>query len=127
MTKTAALHEFFSGFDIPAYEENGVYSLETPPAFPYLTYEVRTDAFSDGADTAISASLWYRSTSLTAINEKTEEISAAVGRAGKIIPIDFGYLLIMRGSPFAQSMPDPSDDMVKRKALSFKVRFYTSN
>ena len=127
MTKAAALHEFFSGFNIPAYEENSVYDLEAPPAFPYLTYELRTDSFSESADTTISASLWYRTTTLTAINEKAEEISAAIGRGGKVIPIDFGYMLIMRGSPFAQSMADPSDSMIKRKVLTLSVRFYTNN
>lgn len=127
MTKAAALHSFFSGFGLTAYEENSVYALESPPALPYLTYEVRTDAFTDGADTPISASLWYRTTTWTAVNEKVEEISAAVGRSGKVIPIDFGYLLVRRVSPFSQSMADPADSMIKRKVLNFAVRYYTND
>ena len=127
MTKAAALQAFFSGFNLPAYEENSVYSLESPPELPYLTYEVRTDSFTDGADTAITASLWYRTTSWTAVNEKAEEISAAIGRAGKVIPVDFGYMLIRRLSPFAQSMADPADSMIKRKVLNIAVRYYTNN
>lgn len=127
MTKTAALHSFFAGFGLTAYEENSVYALEGAPAFPYLTYEVRTDSFGDGADVNISASLWYRSTAWTGVNEKTEEISASIGRAGTKIKIDGGYMLIMRGSPFAQSLADPSDSMIKRKVLNLQVRFYTNN
>lgn len=126
MTKAAALYSFFSGFGIDAYEENSVYALESPPAFPYLTYEVRTDAFGE-YDTAISFSTWHRSTSWSASNAKAEEISAAIGRGGTILHVDGGYLLIMRGSPFAQSLGDPSDDMIKRKLFNLTVRYYTNN
>ena len=89
MTKAAALYSFFSGFGIDAYEENSVYALESPPAFPYLTYEVRTDAFGE-FDTAISFSTWHRSTSWAASNAKAEEISAAIGRGGTIMHVDGG-------------------------------------
>lgn len=126
MTKAAALYQFFSGFELEAWEENSVYTLESPPAFPYLTYEMNTDAFND-YDTSLTFSLWYRSTSWAAANAKVEEISAAIGRIGKVLPVDCGYLLIMRGSPFAQSLGDPSDDMIKRKMLNITVRFYTNN
>lgn len=126
MTKAAALYQFFSSFSLEAWEENSVYALESPPAFPYLTYEMRTDAFVD-YDTALTFSLWYRSTSWADANAKVEEISAAIGRGGKVIPVDGGYLLIMRGSPFAQSLGDPSDDMIKRKLINITVRYYTNN
>ena len=126
MTKAAALYQLFSGFGLEAWEENSVYALESPPEFPYLTYEMRTDAFGD-YDTAITFSIWYRSTSWAAANAKAEEISAAIGRGGTIIHCDDGYLLIMRGSPFAQSLGDPSDDMIKRKLFNITVRFYTNN
>lgn len=126
MTKAAALYQFFSGFGLEAWEENSVYALESPPAFPYLTYEMRTDAFGD-FDTSLTFSLWYRSNSWAAANAKVEEISAAIGRGGKVLPVDGGYLLIMRGSPFAQSLGDPSDDMIKRKLLNITVRYYTND
>ncbi len=125
-TKAAALYSFFSGFGLDAWEENSVYALENPPSFPYLTYEMMTDAFGE-YDTALTFSLWYRSTSWAAANAKVEEISAAIGRSGKVIPVDGGYILIMRGSPFAQSTGDPSDDMIKRKLMNITVRFYTNH
>lgn len=126
MTKAAAIYAFFAAFGLDTYEENSVYTLEAPPEFPYLTYELKTDCFGD-YDTAISFSLWYRSASWAAANAKVEEISEAIGRGGKPIPIDNGYLLIMRGSPFCQSLGDPSDSMVKRKLLNLTVRFYTND
>lgn len=125
-TKAAALYSFFSSFVLDAYEENSVYALESPPEFPYLTYEMITGSFGE-YDATLTFSLWYRSTSWSAANAKVEEISAEIGREGKIIPVDGGYLLIMRGTPFAQSMGDPSDDMIKRKLMNINVRYYTSN
>lgn len=125
-TKAAALYSFFSGFSIDAWEENSVYALESAPDYPYLTYEMNTDAFCE-TDISLTCSLWYRSTSWAAANAKSEEISASIGRMGKLIPCDGGYILIMRGSPFAQSLGDPSDDMVKRKLINLTARFYTSN
>ena len=126
MTKAQALYAFFSGFNLPAYEENSVYAMTEPPEFPYLTYELKTDAFGE-YDTSISFSTWHRSASWAAANEKAEEISTFIGRGGRIVNVDGGYLLIMRGSPFAQSMGDPADDAIKRKVFNINVRFYTSD
>lgn len=126
MTKAAVLYNFFSGFGLEAWEENSVYALESPPDFPYLTYEMNTDAFGE-YDTNLTFSLWYRSTSWAAANAKVEEISESIGRSGKIFIVDGGFILIMRGSPFAQSMGDPSDDMIKRKYCNITVRYYTNS
>lgn len=126
MTKTAVLFNFFAGFNIPAYEENSVYSMAEPPAFPYLTYEVKTDSYSE-FDTPLSFSLWYRSTSWVEANAKSAEISAEIGRGGKTLPCDGGYILIQRGHPFAQNMGDSSDDMIKRIAHNITVRYYTND
>ena len=37
MTKEAALHNFWSMFGVPAYEENAVPSGEDGAEFPYIT------------------------------------------------------------------------------------------
>lgn len=126
MTKAAALQEFYSSFDLNAYEENSVYDEENDVSFPYLTYELITDSFG-GGDVFPSVSLWYRSELWTAINEKTEEISKAIGRSGLMIPCDDGYIWIKRGSPFAQSMGDDTDDSVKRKVLKISMEFLTDD
>lgn len=126
MTKAAAVYQFWASFGLDTYEENSVYQMDEKPTFPYLTYELNTDSF-DGESVALSASLWYRSTSWTQANAKAEEISAAIGRIGKIIECDGGYIWIKRRSPFSQSMGDDSDDMIKRKLLSVSVEFWTEN
>ena len=122
MTKAAAIYQFWSGFGLTAYEEN---TVPEDAAFPYVTYQLVTDSFD--REVAATASLWYRSESWTAINAKTEEISAHIGLGGKIIKCDGGRIWIKRGQPFAQNMGDESDDLIKRKYLNLTVEYLTAN
>ena len=122
MTKAAAIYQFWSSFGLTAYEEN---TVPTDAAFPYITYQLVTDSFD--REVAATASLWYRSESWTAINAKAEEISAHIGRGGKIIKCDGGCIWIKRGQPFAQNMGDEIDDLIKRKYLNLIFEFLTVN
>ena len=122
MTKAAAIYQFWSNFGLTAYEEN---TVPTDAAFPYVTYQLVTDSFD--RDVAATASLWYRGESWTAINAKTEEISAHIGLGGKIIKCDGGRIWIKRGQPFAQNMGDESDDLIKRKYLNVNIEYFTAH
>lgn len=122
MTKDEAIYSFYSGFSLPAYDEN---TVPEGSALPYITYSVSTDSI--GNIVILSASLWYRSTSWGAIQDKADEIAAAIGYGGKIIKIDNGYLWLTKGSPFAQRMSEPSDKMVRRIALNLNAEFLTEN
>ena len=122
MTKAAAIYQFWSSFGLTAYEEN---TVPTDATFPYITYQLVTDSFD--REVAATASLWYRGESWTAINAKTEEISAHIGLGGKIIKCDGGRIWIKRGQPFAQNMGDESDDLIKRKYLNLTFEFFTAN
>lgn len=122
MTKAAAIYQFWSGFGLTAYEEN---TVPEDAVFPYVTYQLVTDSFD--REVAATASLWYRGESWTAINSKTEEISAHIGLGGKIIKCDGGRIWIKRGQPFAQNMGDESDDLIKRKYLNLTFEFFTAN
>ena len=130
MKKAAAIYQFWNSFGIKAYEENTVIDADeegnpVEPQFPYITYQLVTDSFD--REVAATASLWYRSESWTAINAKTEEISAHIGLGGKIIKCDGGRIWIKRGQPFAQNMGDESDDLIKRKYLNTVAEFITVN
>ena len=122
MTKAAAIYQFWSGFGLTAYEEN---TVPTDATFPYVTYQLVTDSFD--REVAATASLWYRGESWTAINAKTEEISAHIGLGGKIIKCDGGRIWIKRGQPFAQNMGDESDDLIKRKYLNVNIEYFTAH
>ena len=130
MTKAAAIHAFWNGFGLKAFEENYVKDADEDgnpiePKMPYITYQLVTDSFD--REVAATASIWYRSTGWTAINAKTEEISAHIGLGGKIIKCDGGRIWIKRGQPFAQNMGDESDDLIKRKYLNLTFEFLTAN
>ena len=122
MTKAAAIYQFWNSFGLTAYEEN---SVPTDADFPYITYQLVTDIFD--REVPVTASLWYRSESWTDINAKTEEISQKISRGGKIISCDGGAIWLKRGQPFAQSMGDESDDLIKRKYLNITAEFITAD
>lgn len=126
MTKESALYKFWSGFGIPAYEENNVFTLEKAPNYPYITYEVQTDSF-EGGSIPLSASIWYRSTSWTEINEMKRKVSERIGNGGTIIKCDDGGIWLTRSTPFAQNMGDDTDDMVKRVLINVTAQFITTN
>ena len=122
MTKAAAIYQFWNSFGLTAYEEN---TVPTDATFPYITYQLATDSF--GREIMLTASLWYRSESWTAINAKTEEISQKISRGGKIISCDGGAIWLKRGQPFAQSMGDESDDLIKRIYINVIAEYLTIN
>ena len=122
MTKAAAIYQFWNSFGLTAYEENTVPDDAT---FPYVTYQLVTDSFD--RELQLTASIWYRSESWTDINAKTEEIGKKISRGGKIVPCDGGAIWLKRGQPFAQSMSDESDDLIKRKYLNITAEFMTAD
>ena len=122
MTKAAAIYQFWNSFGLTAYEEN---SVPDEAAFPYITYQLVTDGF--GSEIQLTASIWYRSEGWAAINAKTEEISQKISRGGKIISCDDGAIWLKRGQPFAQSMGDESDDLIRRKYLNITAEFITAD
>ena len=122
MTKAAAIYQFWNSFGLTAYEENTVPEYA---AFPYITYQLVTDSFD--YEIPLTASIWYRSESWTDINAKTEEVSQKISRGGKTIPCDGGAIWLKRGKPFAQSMGDESDNLIKRKYLNITAEFMTAD
>ena len=122
MTKAAAIYQFWNSFGLTAYEEN---SVPDGAQFPYITYQLVTDSLY--REVPVTASIWYRSESWTAINAKTEEISQTISRGGKIIACNGGAIWLKRGQPFAQSMGDESDDLIKRKYLNITAEFLTAD
>lgn len=128
MTKAAAIHAFWNGFGLKAFEENYVKDADEDgnpiePKMPYITYQLVTDSFD--REVSATASIWYRSTGWTAINAKTDEISQKISRGGKIISCDGGAIWLKRGQPFAQNMGDESDDLIKRKYINITAEFIT--
>ena len=121
MDKAQALYSFWSSFDLPAYDETAV--PEGAP-FPRLTYETATDSF--GGEVALTAALWYYSTSWEDISKKSAQIAAYIGMGGKIIKTNDGAIWVKRGTPFGQRMAD-SNDSLRKIVLNITAEFFTQD
>ena len=124
MTKEQALTKFWESFGLTAYDENSVPSGEHKPTYPYITYNVVTGSF--GSNLALTASLWYKSSSWEAVTTKADEISRAISLGGVILTYDDGAIWIKRGDSFAQRMNDPNDS-IRRIYLNINAEYISAN
>lgn len=113
-----AIYQFWSSFGLPAFVENNV---PDDAGFPRITYELATDAY--GSEVALTASLWYRGTSLVEINDKTAEIQRRIGLGGVLLPCEGGRIWIKAAQPFGQTMGDGADDRIRRKIINISADF----
>lgn len=122
MDKAQALQTFWESFGIPAYEQTTVPESAT---MPYITYSVSTDSLDNVVN--MYASVWYHSTSWEDISKKTEQIARyIVGMNPPSIKFDGGRLYIAKGTPFAQRMTDPNDDMIRRMYLNIQAEYLSA-
>lgn len=122
MDKYQALNTFWNSFTWPAYDEGTV--PDNAP-LPRITYSIVTDSL--GNPVMIPASLWDRSTSWERVSKKAEEIGKAIVEMNPpAIKIDTGRLYLTKGSPFAQRLQEPSDDMVRRIYLNVDAEYFTA-
>ena len=96
----AALKDFFSGFDLPAYAVN---SVPDDVELPYITYSIAQPEWDQKA--SLYAQVWDRTRSNETILRVADEITAAIG-VEKIIDLDAGYLVIWPETPLIQLMAD---------------------
>jgi hypothetical protein len=96
----AALKTFFSGFDLPAYQEG---TVPEDVQLPYITYSIAEPEWNQKA--SMYARVWDRTKYNTGIIQKADQITEAIGQGAKI-PLDGGYLLIWPENPLIQIMVD---------------------
>ena len=120
MTPEAAVFKELSSFGMPAYAST---SVPDGAEYPYLTYELVTDDFTGGM-LSMAVNLWYRGDSESEPNAGARMVADRIG-AGRIVECDGGGVLLMKGSPFCQSMGDPTDDKIKRRYISLQVQYLT--
>ena len=123
MDKYQALHTFWSGFDVPAYDQS---SVPKDATFPRLTYSVSTSDIVSGP-VSMTASLWYYGESWADISRKTDQIASQIGMGGTVCLYDNGALWVKRGSNFSQRMSDPEDINIRRVVLQIEAEFLSAN
>ena len=114
-----ALHSFWNGFGLSAYDE---FTVPDDAQMPYITYESAVSGFDESIQ--LSASLYYRSTSWTEISQKASEIYSHVS-GGTGVDYDHGRLWITAPSSFATRMDEPDDQNVRRIVLQIVCEFQT--
>lgn len=123
MNKTQAIHNFWSGFEWPAYDES---TVPDDAPYPRITYTVQTDSLDNVL--LLSASLWDRSTSWEKISQKADEIGREIVNIyPSAIKLNGGGLYITKGSPFATRMAEPNDDSIRRIFLNINAEFLTAD
>lgn len=128
MDKVQALYSFWSGFGIPAIDEQSAYDTDTLRQlgidFPYITFESAVGDFQNAI--MLGADLYYRSTSWAEIEAKAEEIMNGIGYAGKIVDFDGGRIWITKTSPNYRRMPADNPFDIRRIHIDVNVLFMTS-
>ena len=112
MKTEQAIHSFWSGFDIKAYDE---YSVPDTAQLPYITYSIIYDGFDRSV--TMSASVWYRSASWAAITEKTKQIIDKISFGGIQITSDEGTIWLRMGEPAYQRL-GADDTEIRRTYLN---------
>lgn len=116
MTREAALKNFFSSFEIPAYLSSQVPEVTS---FPWLVYEGTGGNWGDTINIAVK--LWYHSESELEPNAKVREISESIGVGGKVISYDDGKMWLKRGTPWCVNAQDEADKATKVKQLNITI------
>lgn len=122
MTKDKALYAWFNQF-LPAYPTSNV---PDDAVFPYLTYELIMGAFDSG-EIGLTVNLWFYTESEAVPNAKAQEIAAAIGIGGALVPYDGGAVWIKRGSPWCQNIAEDDDINIKRRYLNITVEYLSEN
>lgn len=117
--KWQTLHNFWSGFGIPAYDQA---SVPDNAVMPYITYTAVTAPFENVI--LISGDIWYNSSSWGAISQKADDIGREL-KGHKLMRVNTKeYLMLAQGSPFAQRIYD-TDDTVKRVHINVMGEYLT--
>lgn len=118
--KWQALDNFWSSFEIPAYDEN---SVPDDAKMPYITYTAEIAAFEQPL--LLTGSIWYYSTSWVEVSQKAEEIAKSLASYRLEGVNENEYLFLTQGSPFAQRMKDENDS-VKRIYINIMAEYFSA-
>lgn len=119
MTAEAAIYQFLSEFDIPAY---AVSSVPDQAEFPYITYSpIVQEVLAD--EVSMEIDVWYYTESEAIPNAKVREIFEAIGLGGKLLHYDGGVIWIKRGNPWAQTIANEDNSMIKRRYINIDLEY----
>lgn len=119
--KTQAIDQFWNSFGWEAYDEG---TVKKDARLPYITYTVATGSI--GGLVVLNASLWDCSRSWERVDNKAEEIAEALYNMQPCtIQLNHGRLHLTPGTPFAQRMTDPEDN-IRRVYINIYAEYLTA-
>ena len=125
MDKMQALYSFWSGFSIPAIDEQSAYDpavmKELNISYPYLSFEAAVSELDEPV--TLSADLWYQSTSWSEIEAKAQEIASAIGYGGTSVSYTGGRIWITKGTPAYQRMGAENVFDIRRIHININAEF----
>ena len=125
MNKAQAIHQFWSGFGIPAWDENTVPDDPEIRGEKYIAYNVSTGSLDDVMN--LSGKIWDTNSNTWEYGEKkAEEIAEYIATMNPpTIKIDKGRLYITEGRPFSQRIPNPNE-YVRGVLINIQAEFLTA-
>lgn len=116
------IYQFWSGFSVPAFEENSVPTGEDFPGFPYITFPMVFAGF--GGKSSVFVSIWTKSDSgwQQAINI-ANSIYSVLKDGGLCLQHSTGAVWVSANEPFSRGTGDPNDNQVKRLLLDVSLQF----
>ena len=125
MDKAQALHQFWSGFGIPAWDENTVPDDDDIRGEKYIAYSLSTGSLDDVIN--LTAKIWDTNTSSWEfVENKAEEIAEYIAKmVPPTIPIENGRLYITKGKPFSQRLSNPNE-LVRGNYINIQAEFLTA-
>lgn len=123
MNKMQALHSFWAGFGIPAIDEQSAYDIENIE-YPYISYEAAVSELDEPV--ALSADIWYQSTSWAAIEAKAQQIASTIGYGGTMVHYTDGAIWIKKGTPAYQRMGAENVFDIRRIHININAEFLSA-
>lgn len=128
MDKMQALHGFWAGFGIPAIDEQSAYDTPTMEqlgiTYPYISYEAAVSELDEPV--ALSADIYYKSTSWAGAEAKAQQIISAIGYGGVKVGYDDGQIWITRGTPAYQRMSAENTFDIRRIHININAEFLSA-
>lgn len=122
MNKSQTIQSFWSGFGLPAYDEN---TVPDNPGEKYIAYSVQTGSIGDVLN--LNAKIWdTNTTSWKFVEEKAEEIAYYIATmVPPTIQINNGRFYITKGKPFSQRISNP-DELARGVYINIQAEFLTA-
>lgn len=118
--QVSAIGSWLSGaLGLPCHTEGDVPETQ---ALPYATHRIPVGSFGDTSSCEVD--VWCRQGHAAEADGYAERLRDALGPGGAMVRCDGGAVLLRRGTPFSQPLPD---DRAERRYINVDIDYLTSD